>query len=46
MNLKGVYMSRIIIKTPAKADYEVVIEQSFETLSEEITKIGCFSKKV
>lgn len=39
-------MSRIIIKAPAKGDYEVVIEQSFETLSEEITKIGCFDKKV
>ena len=39
-------MSRIIIKAPAKGDYEVVIEQSFEALSEEITKIGCFNKKV
>ena len=39
-------MSRIIIKAPAKGDYEVVIEQSFDQLKEEITKVGCFQNKV
>lgn len=39
-------MSRIIIKAPAKGDYEVVIEQGFELLKDEIEKIGCMKKKV
>ena len=39
-------MSRILIKGPAKSDYEVVIEQNFDNLYDEITKIGCNKRKV
>ncbi len=39
-------MSRILIKGPAKTDYEVVIEQSFDNLGDELTKVGCNKKKV
>ena len=39
-------MSRITIKAPAKKDYEVIIEQGFSQLSNELTAVGCLNKKV
>jgi len=35
-----------MIKAPAKGDYEVIIEQGFKKLKDEITSVGCFKKKV
>ncbi len=39
-------MSRIMIKAPAKGDYEVVIEKDFNNLKEELTKVNANKSKV